>query len=390
MSDEEEGFNVSAPWSWNARRFLEQGLARREGAEFLLYSDSHFTGGPSIAAAPYVLTNCLGLPDTGHMGPALALYLDDHFPEFAAQPMDKTDTEGWLNLTLDDEIACVLSLVAGVRLRSGGLVRRFDREDPRGTPQFYAHAAPDWVTTQRPVFPTKSRIDMTQLDGWLDRYLALGREDSVVLVRAARQYRDALWVADTDPELAWLLLVSALEVIAGREALRDADPAELLRQIMPTLAEQLLAAGGEDHLASIAPLLAPVVKATGRFLACVEIYHPEAPSVRPEEYAQVNWEWPSLRKSIAKVYGYRSARLHSGVPFPSPLCQPPMPTADVLDERPSGIAAAAGNAAWVAKDLPMHLHTFGYIVRGCLLKWWQASTNADGQGSSSGPGRASK
>lgn len=55
-----------------------------------------------------------------------------------------------VNLTLDDEIACVLSLVAGVRLRSGGLVRRFEKEDSRGTPQFYAHVAPDWVATRRP------------------------------------------------------------------------------------------------------------------------------------------------------------------------------------------------------------------------------------------------
>ncbi|MFC8658213.1 hypothetical protein ACFUCT_23880 [Streptomyces parvus] len=373
MSDQEEGFNVSAPWSWNARRFMERGVARRKGAEFLLYSDSHFTGGLSIAVDPYVLTNCLGLPVAGHMGPALSLYLDDHFPDFDVQPMDKTDTEGWLNLTLDDEIACLLSLVAGVRLRSGGMVRRFEGEDLRGTPQFYGHQTPDWTSTQRPTLPTASQVDMGCLDGWLDRYFALGREDSVALVRAARQYRDALWVADTDPELAWLLLVSALEVIAGREALRDADPTELLLQIMPDLANQLLVAGGEDHLAAIAPYLVPIVKATARFLDCAETYHPEAPPVRPEEYAQVNWEWPSLKKSVAKVYGYRSSRLHGGVPFPSPLCQPPMPTGNALDERPSGTAAAAGNAAWLAKDLPMHLHTFGYIVRGCLLNWWQAA-----------------
>lgn len=72
-----------------------------------------------------------------------------------------------VNLTLDDEIACVLSLVAGVRLRSGGLVRRFEKEDSRGTPQFYAHVAPDSVATQRPatrgrpflVFPLYQRTD---------------------------------------------------------------------------------------------------------------------------------------------------------------------------------------------------------------------------------------
>ncbi|MFF3431364.1 hypothetical protein [Streptomyces sp. NPDC002602] len=110
--------------------------------------------------------------------------------------------------------------------------------------------------------------------------------------------------------------------------------------------------------------------------ACVEQYRPGPPSLRPEPYAQVEWEWPKLRKAIDKVYGYRSERLHAGVPFPHPLCQEPMRSGSALDERPSGIAATASNAAWVAKDLPMHLHTFGHIVRGSLFNWWQASSGA--------------
>ncbi|MFF1400192.1 hypothetical protein ACFVZD_41280 [Streptomyces sp. NPDC058287] len=372
--DESDQFNVSAPWSWNARHFVERGCPRRGGAEFLLYSDTHATGDLAVTCHPYVLTNSFGFPQSGRLGPVLALYLDDHFPVFDVQPMNKTDTDGWLNLTLDDEIACLISLAAGMRLRSGGRVRRFTDEAPRGAPEFYNHRVPDWTATERPIYPTPKQVSMESLDGWMDRYLALGREDAVTLVRAARQYRDALWVADTDPELSWLFLVSALEVIAGREALRDADPPELLRQEMPELAAQLLEAGGEVHLATAASRLVHIVKATARFMSCAKKYLPEPPSVRPEEYAQVGWDWPNLKKRINQVYGYRSARLHGGVPFPSPLCQVPMPSGATLDERPAGIAAAAGNAAWLAKDLPMHLHTFGYIVRGCLLRWWQTSS----------------
>ncbi|MFJ6688294.1 hypothetical protein [Streptomyces sp. NPDC091294] len=372
MSDPEE-FNVSAPWSWNARHFVDRGCPRTGGSEFLLYSDSGATGGLEAACPPYVLTNCIGQPENGRLAPVIAVYLDDHSPDFDVQPMDKTDTEGWLNLSLDDEIACLISVVAGVRLRSGGAVRRFTAEPTdRGTPGFYAHRVPDWTAATRPIYPTPRTFPLEPLADWMNRYLALGREDAVALVRAARQFRDALWVADTDPELAWLLLVSAVEVIAGREALRDVAPAERLRQEMPALTEQLLAAGGDAHLEAVAEQLVSIVKATARFMSCMDKYRPDAPEIRPEEYAQVDWEWPRLKKAINLIYRFRSERLHGGVPFPQPMCYPPMTSGAALDERPSGLAAAAGNASWMARDLPMHLHTFGYIVRGCLLNWWRS------------------
>lgn len=293
--DDQVGFNVSAPWSWNARHFADQGCPRTGGAEFLLCSDTQVTGGLEIACSPYVLFNCLGFPEQGRMAPVIALYLDDHFPVFDVQPMEKTDTAGWLNLTLDDEVACLISLVAGMRLRAGGRVRKSGTEgDRRGVPEFYSHHVPDWTSAARPTYPTPQRFSIERLGGWMDQYLTLGREDAVTLIRAARHFRDALWVADTDPELAWLLLVSAIEIVAGREAHRDIAPPELLRQEMPPLAEQLLAAGGEGHLAAVAPSLVNTVKATARFRACVEKYRPDPPPVRPEEYAQVNWDWPKL------------------------------------------------------------------------------------------------
>ncbi|MEU8717904.1 hypothetical protein [Streptomyces sp. NPDC048663] len=368
-----EMFNVSAPWSWNARHFVDRGCPRVGGVEFLLYSDSRATGGLEAACPPYVLTNCLGQPENGRLAPVIAVYLDDHCPEFDLLPMDKTDTKGWLNLSLDDEIACLISVIAGVRLRAGGRVRRFTADlADRGSPEFYAHRVPDWTAATRPIHPTPQHFPLEELADWMNGYLALGREDAVTLVRAARQFRDALWVADTDPELAWLLMVSAVEVIAGREALKDAAPAELLQQEMPPLAAQLLEAGGDTHLEAVAKQLVGIVKATARFRSCMDRYRPGPPEIRPEEYAQVDWEWARLKKSIDQVYRYRSERLHAGVPFPQPMCYPPMTSGAALDERPTGLAAAAGNSSWMAKDLPMHLHTFGHIVRGCLLNWWRS------------------
>jgi hypothetical protein len=70
--------------------------------------------------------------------------------------------------------------------------------------------------------------------------------------------------------------------------------------------------------------------------------------------------------------------------MPAPLCEPPHMFDDgVPSERPLGLGSAAGSATWRPKDLPMHLHTFAYVVRGTLLAWWREASDPGGpQGNS--------
>lgn len=167
--DEDEQFNVSAPWSWNARHFVERGCPRTGGAEFLLYSDTRVAGDLEVTCHPYVITNCLGIPQSGRLAPVLALYLDDHFPKFDVQPMDKTDTDGWLNLTLDDEIACLFSLVAGMRLRSGGRVRNFKEGLPEERPSSTATTPLTGQRLSDPSIPRPSKSAWNPWTaGWID------------------------------------------------------------------------------------------------------------------------------------------------------------------------------------------------------------------------------
>ncbi|MCQ4196311.1 hypothetical protein [Streptomyces parvulus] len=369
--DSEEKINVSAPWSWLNWEQFNQGRRSVQAAEYLIYTDA-WVNRTEISTGPIHLTLGTAFPDQGHIAPAVTLRIDDHLPEFDVQPMEKTDTAGWLNLTIDDELACLMSLITGSRMRAGGMSREFkEGEDPRGTAHYYLHRAPDWtpLAIRNPIYPGANSAATEEMEAWLNRYPALTREDSVALVRAARQFRDALWVAESDPELSWLFLVSALEGPAGRSAITaEEDPVKIFATEMPSLAEELQSKGGDDLLASVAQQLLPIVKATNRFLNFVTEYAPNPPTGRPPEYAQVPWE--KLRKKVAQVYSYRSKRLHEGVPFPNPMCDRPLESIPVPDEVPTMRAAAKGNAAWVAKDIPMHLHMFGYIARGCLLNWW--------------------
>jgi hypothetical protein len=43
-----------------------------------------------------------------------------------------------------------------------------------------------------------------------------------------------------------------------------------------------------------------------------------------------------------------------------------------VEERPAALGTAVSGGIWLAKDLPMLLHTFEYIARYALNAWWSA------------------
>ena len=99
---------------------------------------------------------------------------------------------------------------------------------------------------------------------------------------------------------------------------------------------------------------------------------PEPPPRRPKHHQHL-WECKALKKTMKIIYRYRSKALHDGSPFPEPMCRPP--GWPFPEERPMGLASQTQGAIWMAKDIPMMLHTFEYIVRKSLLKWWESMTS---------------
>ncbi len=75
-----------------------------------------------------------------------------------------------------------------------------------------------------------------------------------------------------------------------------------------------------------------------------------------------------MRDYLRMIYDHRSKALHKGTPFPSRMCCPE--PFDQRAERPYREARSTMGGSWTKKDTPMLLHTFEYIVRGPLLKWW--------------------
>ena len=329
-----------------------------------------------------VLLNPVGFV-AGQIGPAIVLRLGVHSHFGTALDFSlKGNLSRFTGATPWDEIACLLSLQHGARLVAGNVVRDFDGRDSLGTP--YADTGPPRIylssPSVRPMLPWVAGWKELRA-GLLPSIGNLRPDDALALVRSARSYRDALWVADADPQLAWLLFVSALEVIAVRVAAPSDDDAEArLRAADPEIAAALDEIS-TDAAARMAPLLAPLVKSTARFLRLFEAFPPVPPDRRPPEGFQFRpWD-TAMVKALKAVYGWRSQALHMGIPFPPPMCHPPyfhQSDWQAPCETIPGLAAHVQLGSWTRDQMPFGLHLFERITRTTIIRWWESVSASTG------------
>jgi hypothetical protein len=292
--------------------------------------------------------------------------------------MSRTDDSLYHGGTLVDEIAALASLAMGVRVRAGGESRRFEvGKDQLGRPCSWNEQPRPVVRVRRnkPILPevigTHSMDDLHLLKTIPniagDRY--------VKLIRASRFYQDALWVAESEPNLGWLMLVSALEIGANDVFQAEATPVERLRDWKPQLGTILEQTGGPGHLEQVAEMIATCFGATKKFLDFTLRYMPTEREKRPTaEWLRVTWSPPGLKKVLNKVYEYRSNALHGGIPFPAPMLEPPFhldATSGPSEVPLTGLASHARGGTWLPKDCPINLHCFHYVARNALLRWWR-------------------
>jgi hypothetical protein len=136
----------AGPEAWRHWLALKEGLPRGAAWEFVLYTDAWLTGGPEFQAGPFQIFNTVPARIPAEMAPAVVVRADSYLPPPEIPAMGQTNVETWLGLSLDDEIAVLLSLALGARLRGGGLIREFEQDaDPRGRPVEYLHRPPTWT-----------------------------------------------------------------------------------------------------------------------------------------------------------------------------------------------------------------------------------------------------
>ena len=389
MAEAEDGAGERGPATYENWRAKLSGFPESGAHEVALFSDARFelnatAPGSStgvhdhpVPLGPYIVFNAIaGWATPQRARPALFLRSCHHrsatlAPSSTAKSLDGRHHGG----SAEEEIAALLSLELGVRLRAGEMCREFNPgEDPRGHP--YApgyHPAPVLLGyAGDAILPNTcgSRTLSLETTKLTQSYPVLAPATASTLIKAARLYQQAIWIADGEPNLAWLLLVSAIEAPAAGEPDSD-DPVEVLEAAFPDFVKTLRGLSAEG-VSLVASQFWKGLRATSRFIKFCQRHMPAAPPQRPPDEGQVEWTDANLKNALSVIYDRRSRALHDGTPFPRPMCQWPVPVGGkVRAERPL-VERPGSNVPWKKHEVPMHLHTFEHLVRGVLLRWWDS------------------
>ncbi|MGW5054958.1 hypothetical protein [Actinokineospora sp. NPDC004072] len=370
----------SGPWMWENARLAKAGSPPVGALEIGFYTDSwrvdlQGNAGPltflnqlyNVYPADYPL----GAHSVGLMV-RVEQYVDRILDEYLDDAWEQSDQAVFHGGDASDELAALVSLAIGERIRSAGIARVFsvDDDDLRGQPHVLRERIP-YISPSRfvrvlPHVGARHRPDVARSLNLLDLYAHLSPNEARALVRAARTYQEALWIAEADPRQAWLRLVNAVEIIAQLapdipadarlvEAFSDAESSAIVGRLIATEDDELIE--------WVAKRLADQGRSTKKFLNFLQKYQPRQPPGRPTvKAAQV--DWANMRKHFRRVYEYRSNDLHAGIPFPASMCAPPRRTSQ---NTPYEVAPEAKGDRGSSLIL---LHTFEYVVRGAIQKWW--------------------
>ena len=324
-------------------------------------------------SAPYSFLNAV--PGLGRdFVETLALRVRTHLP--ASVPnMSATDTSRYHGGWLADELAALCGLLMGIRLRPGGVSRDFYRGDPLGRPRADVDRPPSPLPGRykSPIIPRAfEHQDIgAALLPLFNSYPLLSPPEAISLIRGARLHQDGLWLAEGQPALAWLLFVSALEVVSVHHQASTFSREQILKDWKPKLHSDLDKAGGLPLISKVAKHLERQLDAGKRLLAFIETFRPPSPPRPSGDHYAISWEWANLEAALKRIYDYRSRALHDGTPFPDPMCGPAMQGGRYV-EKPDSIATATRDAAWLSEDLPMLLHVFEHITRSTIVSWWRS------------------
>lgn len=345
--------------------------------EVPLYSDVPLWGEVNQELGPYQIFN-----NIVYESPRQAIYQNytlymEYFLNTDDLPkLDKTDVTGFHGGSIEDEVAALCSLEMGVRIKAGGIVRVYTQQDaPRGRPRIEEPGKVPYVphARYRPRILPHTAVSRSLKIDLLKEYPKLAPRDASALARSARYYQEAIWIAESTPELSWLMLVSAIEVAASawKQSLVGTNK-ELLEELNPKLCSVLKKAAGDTHVSEVADMLAHLLSSTKKFLSFLIEFLPPEPPNRPDSHLQLKWSKGKLKEAFSKVYEARSTALHAGIPIPPLMCDPPQDFEGRYPEVPTSLGASTKGGAWTVDAAPMLLHTFEYIVRGSLLRWWES------------------
>jgi hypothetical protein len=278
-------------------------------------------------------------------------------------------------IDIEKEVAALLTLEIGARIVTGSRTRYINPEYAWGSPraeanhpgQLQRRSSGHWLV------PGFEKLQGVQDCAQFVTYPKLSRKHAATLTRAAISYSSALWVCESQPELAWLLLVSAIECVAATMPRPDPEASFEFPSELASVAAAL--PGDQREILSEYIQKRQLIKQ--KFLAFLERYLPPPPRqrlnntlVRPANEGILKWDWETLKPLLGRIYDMRSSRLHSGVHFPAWTCERARPVRGQeeliweYEPRPAKVKYAG--------EPEMTLNTFAYLTRQTIRNWWHS------------------
>ncbi|WP_336998438.1 hypothetical protein [Leclercia sp. M50] len=356
--------------SFRNLKLLAEGSPKLSIVEFLIYSDSRFSD-QVLTEQGYSFLNMLAFSEDT-IAPTLTVRVD------WAVDINKTIFSGTEPHTSDfhggwftDEIGALISLKLGIRAHAGSISRDFNCHSPTyGQPRSETNPPPPILSNGKSlVVPScRKRIAISNLDK-INTIHNLNEMDFNYLIKAARSFQDSLWICESSPNLSWLLLVSALETAAQQWDQSKITNIQRLKEAKPELMSTLESDAYRDLIPLIAEEFSSTLGAAKKFRDFCVHFLPDEPNDRPE-HGKIDWKKKNLRNIFNKIYELRSLALHTGQPFPYPMCCTPDKHFGIAEQAITSLATSTLGATWTPKEAPITLNIFVHMAHSILNKWW--------------------
>lgn len=191
----------------------------------------------------------------------------------------------------------------------------------------------------------------------------LSAEHHQLFILACRMYQEALVLLDDKPDLAYLLLVSCIEVFVAKFYPKTTE-SDLPADIQAALATHPDTAM-RDKLSK--RLVESDHRISRGFLAFIQqhvskTFWDESPKIRPEDGRVEENELATL---VKRIYNQRSKTLHAAEPFPPNVLDPPDNEAEI-DRRKE---IRVGSRSWGEAQIIPYVRFFERLVNHVLLEF---------------------
>lgn len=357
-------------------KLKQEGKKPTRIVEYPLYTDAcKIESSYSCLNNPYKLINPDVITTKNICLPRIILQFEEF--DYSGRNVTRGKTfysDFYLINNIPDQIAVFLSLILGIRIRAGNESRNFNNTDlDKGTPLHrYINLDPAQIKLikNNAIIPAILKntdnkngfFTLNAVDAFFSSFFSLNANQAALIIRAAKLYRDALWIVDSEPQLSLILLISAIEVLSEDIGINNLELSKKHSNFCEKCKKEC-----KNNLSKRKKFLNFLVK-----------HLPDPPAKRCCRENQLNWE--DLKKCTNKnplieMYRFRSKFLHDGIPFPLDFLKPisfwSMETDDT-NRYEKSVTTLFNNQ--LVELSPMSISIFEYIVRHAILDFLKQIT----------------